>query len=62
MAKETPSKVRKTNHAETAFDPVSAALQQLYQAVSSEEMPDDFLRILGEIDAKLAAAKSSHPQ
>ena len=39
----------------TAFDPVSAALQQLHQAVASEAVPDDFLRLLEEIDAKLAA-------
>ena len=35
----------------TAFDPVSAALQQLHQAVASEAVPDDFLRLLEEIDA-----------
>lgn len=40
----------------TAFDPVSAALQQLHQAVASEAVPDDFLRLLEEIDAKIAAA------
>ncbi len=43
--------------AATAFDPVSAALQQLHQAVASEEVPEDFLRILEDIDAKIAAAK-----
>lgn len=42
---------------DTAFDPVSAALQQLHQAVLAEELPEDFLRILEEIDAKLAAGK-----
>jgi len=41
----------------TAFDPVSAALQQLHQAVASEAMPDDFLRLLEEIDAKIAAVR-----
>jgi len=49
-------------HAETAFDPVSAALQQLHQAVASEELPEDFLRLLNEIDAKIAAAKSAATQ
>jgi len=44
-------------NADTAFDPVSTALQQLHQAVSSEELPEDFLRILEEIDAKIAAAR-----
>ena len=41
----------------TAFDPVSAALQQLHQAVASEAVPDDFLRLLAEIDAKIAAVR-----
>ncbi len=44
---------------DAAFDPVSAALQQLHQAVASEEVPEDFMRILAEIDAKIAAAKSA---
>jgi hypothetical protein len=48
--------------AETAFDPVSAALQQLHQAVASEEVPEDFLRILEDIDAKIAAAKPGTQQ
>jgi len=42
----------------TAFDPVGAALQQLHQAVASEAVPEEFLDILDEIDAKIAAAKT----
>lgn len=42
-----------------AFDPVTAALQQLHQAVASEAVPDEFLRMLDEIDAGIAAAKAS---
>ena len=57
MAKDQLSKGRKMLRAATAFDPVSAALQQLHQAVASEQMPEDFLRILEEIDAKIAAVK-----
>ena len=45
------------HNAVTAFDPVAAALKQLHQAVASEDVPEDFLRILDEIDAKIAAAK-----
>lgn len=45
-----------------AFDPVSAALLQLHQAVASEELPDEFLRILDDIDAKIAANKPSLSQ
>lgn len=62
MAKEKPPKGSKMPDADTAFDPVSAALQQLYQAVASEEVPEDFLRILEQIDAKLAAAKAASGQ
>lgn len=40
------------------YDPVSAALKQMHEAVASEPVPDDFMRILDEIDAKIAAAKS----
>jgi hypothetical protein len=47
---------------DTAFDPVSAALRQLHQAVASEKLPEDFLRILDEIDAKIAAANPASKQ
>lgn len=57
MAKDLQNKGSRVRQPDTAFDPVSAALQQLHQAVAAEEMPDDFLRILGEIDAKIEAAK-----
>ena len=50
------------HNADNAFDPVAAALQQLHQAVASEEVPEDFLRILEQIDAKLAAAKPAVTQ
>jgi hypothetical protein len=50
------------HNADTAFDPVLAALQQLHQAVASEEVPEDFLRILEDIDAKIAAANSAAKQ
>lgn len=56
MAEDQAAKGRNMQTAVTAFDSVSAALQQLHQAVASEEVPDDFLRILEEIDAKIAAA------
>ena len=48
----------KMRQVETAFDPVAAALKQLHQAVANEDVPDDFLKILEEIDIKIAAAKS----
>jgi hypothetical protein len=62
MAKDLPRKGSKMRHANTAFDPVSAALQQLHKDVASEELPEDFLRILNDIDAKIAAATPAAKQ
>ena len=45
------------NAVDTRFDPVAAALRQLHDTVASEPVPEDFLRILDQIDAKIAAAK-----
>lgn len=36
-------------------DPIAAALRQMHDQVASEEIPDDFLRLLDEIDTKIAA-------
>ena len=58
MAKKITPKDKKMNHVETSFDPVSAALQQMHDAVANEPLPDDFLRLLDEIDAKIAANKT----
>jgi Anti-sigma factor NepR len=41
-------------------DPIAAALKQMHDAVASEELPDDFLRLLDEIDTKIAAKKVTH--
>jgi hypothetical protein len=41
-------------------DPIAAALKQMHDAVASEELPDDFLRLLDEIDTKIAAKKATH--
>ena len=49
------------NHDEiVGGDPIAAALKQMHDSVASEELPDDFLRLLGEIDAKIAAKKATH--
>lgn len=62
MADDRPTKGNRMRQADTAFDPVSAALQQLHIAVASEELPDDFLKILDEIDATIMAADDQPPQ
>ena len=41
-------------------DPIAAALKQMHDAVASEALPDDFLRLLDEIDTKIAAKKATH--
>lgn len=41
-------------------DPIAAALKQMHDAVASEALPDDFLRLLDEIDSKIAAKKATH--
>jgi hypothetical protein len=40
-------------------DPVSAALQQLHDSITSEEVPDDFLRLLDAIDDKIASGNDT---
>jgi hypothetical protein len=41
-------------------DAIAAALKQMHDAVASEELPDDFLRLLDEIDTKIAAKNEAH--
>jgi Anti-sigma factor NepR len=40
-------------------DPIATALKQMHDAVVSEALPDDFLRLLDEIDTKIAAKKAT---
>lgn len=40
-----------------AFDPIAAALRQMHEDVTSEAIPDDFLRLLDEIDARDTSAR-----
>ncbi len=35
-----------------AFDPIAAALQQIHSKVTDEKIPDDFMRLLDQFDAK----------
>jgi hypothetical protein len=41
-------------------DPIAAALKQMHDAVANEALPDDFLRLLDQIDTKIAANKATH--
>ena len=40
-------------------DPIAAALKQMHDAVANEDLPDDFLRLLEEIDTKIATKKAT---
>jgi hypothetical protein len=40
------------------FDPIAAALKKLHNDIAEEALPETFLRILDDIDAKIAARKS----
>ena len=62
MADERANNGSDMHPVETAIDPVSVALQELYNSVAIEELPDDFLKILEEIDAKIAFAKLNPSQ
>jgi Anti-sigma factor NepR len=41
-------------------DPIAAALRQMHDQVASEDLPDDFLRLLDEIDSKIAAKMATN--
>jgi Anti-sigma factor NepR len=41
-------------------DPIAAALKQMHDAVANEVLPDDFLRLLEEIDTKIASKKATY--
>lgn len=53
--------IKPSNHIEDpSSDPITAALKQMHDAVASEALPDDFLKLLDEIDTKIAAKKVAH--
>jgi hypothetical protein len=49
-----------TREEDISNDPIAAALKQMHDAVAGEALPDDFLRLLDEIDTKIAANKVSN--
>lgn len=46
------------NRTEPSFDPITAALRQLHDDVASEPIPDDFMRLLDQIDARISSTKT----
>lgn len=45
---------RFVNAAEPEFDPISAALKQMHEGVAKEPVPDEFLKLLDQLDERLA--------
>ncbi len=43
------------NSVDPDFDPIAAALRQMHDGVENEPVPDDFLRLLDELDERIAA-------
>lgn len=39
------------------FDSLTAALRQMHDSIANEPIPDDFLDLLDQIDAKMSASK-----
>ncbi|XVO20997.1 MAG: hypothetical protein HEQ18_10750 [Sphingorhabdus sp.] len=39
------------------FDSLTAALRQMHDSIANEPVPDDFLDLLDQIDAKISASK-----
>ncbi len=62
MAERTLSKSKKreskpmrfVNAVDPDFDPISAALRQMHNGVASEPVPDEFLLLLDQLDARMA--------
>lgn len=42
------------NSVEPDFDPISAALRQMHDGIAKEPVPDDFLKLLDELEERIA--------
>lgn len=45
---------RFVNAVEPEFDPIAAALKQMHEGVAKEPVPDEFLKLLDQLDERLA--------
>ena len=46
------------NKADPGFDPITAALRQMHDDFANEPIPDDFMRLLDQIDARFSGSKN----
>jgi hypothetical protein len=52
--KREPKPVRFVNAVDPDFDPISAALRQMHEGVANEAIPDEFLKLLDQLDERMA--------
>jgi hypothetical protein len=51
------SSAPKPSRVELAFDPVEAALRELFDDMAAEAVPDDFVRLIEQLDDDQPTAK-----
>lgn len=45
--------MRFVNAVDPDFDPISAALRQMHDGVANEPVPDDFLKLLDQLEERM---------
>jgi Anti-sigma factor NepR len=60
-SKSEPKPMRAVNTVDPDFDPISAALRQMHDGIAQEPVPDEFLKLLDQLDARLAEAENKTP-
>lgn len=56
--KADPKRMRFVNAVDPEFDPIAAALRQMHDGIAQEPVPDDFLRLLDQLDERLTEKKA----
>ncbi len=57
--KVDPKPMRFVNAVDPEFDPISAALRQMHDGIAQEPVPDEFLKLLDQLDDRLANKKDA---
>jgi hypothetical protein len=60
MKKRDKDQMPFVNAVDAGFDPIAAALRQLNDGIEKEPVPEDFMRLLDELDDRIAG-KASKP-
>jgi len=57
--KADPKPMSFVNAVDPEFDPIAAALRQMHDGIAQEPVPDDFLKLLDQLDDRLADKKDT---